>query len=83
MVVGGEGLTVGYSGGYLQGGGHSPLSSILGMGADHVLEYQVVTGDGRFVTASSSQNSDLFWALRGGGGSKHSRIPRSSIEMLT
>lgn len=31
MVVGGEGMTVGYAGGYLQGGGHSPLSSILGI----------------------------------------------------
>lgn len=74
MVVGGEGLTVGYTGGYLQGGGHSPLSSILGMGADHVLEIEVVTGDGRFVTASSSQNSDLFWAIRGGGGGDSSNL---------
>lgn len=70
VVVGGEGMTVGYAGGYLQGGGHSPLSSILGMGADHVLEIGVVTGDGRFVTASSAENADLFWALRGGGGGK-------------
>ncbi|KAI5840098.1 hypothetical protein DFP73DRAFT_501095 [Morchella snyderi] len=69
VVVGGEGMTVGYAGGYLAGGGHSPLSSIYGMGADHVLEYEVVTGDGRFVTANAERNSDLFWALRGGGGS--------------
>jgi FAD/FMN-containing dehydrogenase len=39
------------------------------MGADHVLELEVVTADGRFVTANAQQNSDLFWALRGGGGS--------------
>lgn len=37
------------------------------MGADAVLAYQVVTADGRFVTASKTSHSDLFWALRGGG----------------
>lgn len=55
-------------GGYIQGGGHSPLSSIYGTGADQVLAFEVVTPDGEFVTADSTQNSDLFWALRGGGG---------------
>ncbi|KAK3996644.1 FAD binding domain-containing protein [Cladorrhinum sp. PSN332] len=66
-VVGGEGKSVGFIGGYIQGGGHSPLTSIYGMAADHVLSIQVVTADGQFVTADATQNSDLFWALRGGG----------------
>ena len=61
--------TVGVGGGYLAGGGHSPLSSVYGMAADQVLSIEVVTPDGRFVTASLDQNSDLFWGLRGGGGS--------------
>jgi FAD/FMN-containing dehydrogenase len=61
--------TVGWAGGYLAGGGHSPLASIYGMAADQVLAYEVVTADGRFVTASNAVNADLFWALRGGGGS--------------
>lgn len=39
------------------------------MAADQVLAFEVVTADGRFVTASNAVNSDLFWALRGGGGS--------------
>ncbi|KAL7269882.1 hypothetical protein RUND412_007436 [Rhizina undulata] len=69
MVVGGEGVTVGFAGGYIQGGGHSPLSSLHGMAADQVLQYEVVTADGQFVTANANTNSDLFWALRGGGGS--------------
>ncbi|KAI7553012.1 hypothetical protein KC331_g1517, partial [Hortaea werneckii] len=53
VTVGGEGQTVGAMGGYVQGGGHSPLSSLLGMAADQVLNYEVVTADGRFVTANA------------------------------
>ncbi|KAK2054369.1 FAD binding domain-containing protein [Colletotrichum caudatum] len=69
VVVGGEGETVGVMGGYIQGGGHSPLSSIYGTGADQALAFEVVTADGELVTADHARNSDLFWALRGGGGS--------------
>ncbi|KAI0102989.1 FAD binding domain-containing protein [Nemania sp. FL0031] len=68
-IVGGEGKTVGITGGYILGGGHSPLSSIYGMGSDQVLSMEVVTADGNFLTASETSNPDLFWALRGGGGS--------------
>jgi len=63
--------TVGWGGGYIQGGGHSPLSSIHGMAADQVLAYEVVLSNGRFVTADPDHNSDLFWAMRGGGGSTY------------
>lgn len=35
-----------------------------------VLGVDIVTPDGRFITADETQNTDLFWALRGGGGSK-------------
>src|SRR5437763_12776248 len=38
------------------------------MSIDNVLSCQVVTADGRVLTANSSENQDLFWALRGGGG---------------
>lgn len=68
-VVGGEGKTVGVMGGYILGGGHSPLSSIYGMAADQVLSMEVVLPNGQFVTATSTVNPNLFWALRGGGGS--------------
>ncbi|EFX03801.1 FAD-binding domain containing protein [Grosmannia clavigera kw1407] len=68
-VVGGEGKTVGVAGGYMLGGGHSPLSSIYGMASDQLLAMEVVLPDGRFITASNSSHPDLFWALRGGGGS--------------
>jgi FAD/FMN-containing dehydrogenase len=68
IALGGECPTVGAMGGWIQGGGHSPASSVWGIGADHALGFEIVTADGKFVTANKDQNSDLFWALRGGGG---------------
>ncbi|KAL4900866.1 hypothetical protein BDW74DRAFT_188064 [Aspergillus multicolor] len=68
-VVGGEAVTVGLAGGYTASGGHSPLSSLWGMAADQVLSMEVVLADGRFITASTTQNPDVFFMLRGGGGS--------------
>jgi FAD/FMN-containing dehydrogenase len=68
-AVGGECEGVGVAGGYTTGGGHSPMSGKLGLGSDQVLSLDVVLPNGRFVTASETQNTDLFWAMRGGGGS--------------
>ncbi|KAF9898158.1 hypothetical protein BX616_004404 [Lobosporangium transversale] len=68
-VVGGAHPTVGTSGGYCQGGGHSPLSPRHGLCVDNVLQYKVVTADGQLRVANAYKNKDLFWALRGGGGS--------------
>ncbi|EAW09306.1 FAD binding domain protein [Aspergillus clavatus NRRL 1] len=67
-AVGGEGKTVGVAGGYVLGGGHSPLSSRYGLSADQVLALEVVLANGRFVTVTEETDPDLFWALRGGGG---------------
>ncbi|KAF2172800.1 hypothetical protein M409DRAFT_35390 [Zasmidium cellare ATCC 36951] len=68
VVLGGECPTVGLAGGYAQGGGHSTLGSKYGLAADQVLEWEVVDARGRHLTASRAKNSDLFWALSGGGG---------------
>ncbi|KAH8676858.1 FAD binding domain protein [Tricladium varicosporioides] len=68
-ALGGEAVTVGMAGGWTAGGGHSPLSSLYGLGADQVLSMEVVLADGRFITATSKKNPDVFWMMRGGGGS--------------
>ena len=81
-VVGGECKSVGVSGGYIAGGGHSPLSSKYGMGADQVLSIDVVLPNGRFVTADETRNTDLFWALRGGGGATFGVVTSLTVKAL-
>jgi FAD/FMN-containing dehydrogenase len=55
--------------GYTLGGGIGWLARKYGLSADSVLEYEVVTADGTIHTANENQHSDLYWAMRGGGGS--------------
>ncbi|KAF9222133.1 FAD-binding domain-containing protein [Gyrodon lividus] len=70
MMVGGAsaGGSVGASGGWLAGGGHSALAPTYGLGVDNAIEISVVLSTGEYLTVNNYQNPDLFWALRGGGG---------------
>lgn len=67
-VVTGGGRSVGTIGGWLQGGGMSFSSRTYGLGVDQVVDLRVVLANGTIVQADACTNSDLFWALRGGGG---------------
>ena len=70
-------------GGYTLGGGHSPIGRKFGLAIDNLLEVEMVTANGTLVYATETEttyvdpvtgaktrsaNTDLFWALRGGGG---------------
>ncbi|MBC7723884.1 MAG: FAD-binding oxidoreductase [Burkholderiaceae bacterium] len=54
--------------GYLTGGGLSPIGRGYGFASDLVTAIDVVTGDGTILRATPSENTDLFWGLRGGKG---------------
>lgn len=66
-VTGGFVSTTGIAGLTL-GGGLGWLMSKCGVAADNLVSAEMVTADGRVLTANATENADLFWALRGGGG---------------
>ena len=50
------------------GGGMGWLARKYGLSCDNLLSVDIVTAEGRFLTANADENEDLFWAVRGGGG---------------
>jgi hypothetical protein len=55
--------------GYMLGGGHGWLARKRGLACNSVVAAEVVTADGQLLRADRENEPDLFWALRGGGGS--------------
>ncbi|KAI0878187.1 FAD binding domain protein [Hypoxylon argillaceum] len=80
-VVGGECETVGIAGGFTQGGGTGPLGSKFGLGADQVLEWEVITADGTLLLATPTLNQDLYWALSGGGGGTYGAVLSMTVKL--
>jgi FAD/FMN-containing dehydrogenase len=74
-IPGGSCATVGVSGLSL-GGGHGFLSRKWGTASDNVAELELVTADGKRRVCNAQQNSDLYWACRGGGGGNFGVVTR-------
>ncbi|KAF9697951.1 hypothetical protein EKO04_004506 [Ascochyta lentis] len=73
VIVSGANPSVGIIG-WLTGGGHGYLSSTYGMGSDNLLEANIVLPSGTVVTANPCLNTDIYWAIRGGGGGTYGVI---------
>ena len=56
------------AGGLTLGGGFGWISRKYGLTIDNLLSVEMVTAEGKIVHASATENEDLFWAVRGGGG---------------
>ncbi|KAH8654466.1 hypothetical protein BGZ60DRAFT_532835 [Tricladium varicosporioides] len=81
-ILSAGGASVGYAG-YVTGGGHAALSPLYGLAADNVLEMEIVTPQGDILTINECQNKDLFWAMRGGGGSTFGVITSTTIRAFS
>jgi FAD/FMN-containing dehydrogenase len=64
----------------MQGGGHGPASRDFGLGADQVLDMRVVLANGSVVTANRCTHTDLFYALRGGGGGTYGVVLSATVK---
>ncbi|KAH8169379.1 FAD binding domain-containing protein [Sarocladium implicatum] len=80
VFPGGNSKTVGISG-FVSGGGHSILSPHFGLAADNVVQMEVVTAGGEILTINEDQHADLFWALRGAGGSTFGVITSLTLRL--
>jgi FAD/FMN-containing dehydrogenase len=67
FVPGASCATVGIAG-LAQGGGIGVLDRQYGLTLDHIVRLEIVTADGTLRTCDARDNTDLFWACRGGGG---------------
>jgi len=77
-VQGGGCTTVGVAG-LVQGGGFGSHSKAYGTAAASLLEAEVVTADGQVRVVNATQDPDLFWALKGGGGGTFGVITRLTL----
>jgi hypothetical protein len=67
--------------GYTLGGGLGWLARKYGLSADSVLQFEMVTADGHLRHVSKTENADLFWGVRGGGGGSLGIVTRMEIRL--
>ncbi|KAF2851300.1 FAD-binding domain-containing protein [Plenodomus tracheiphilus IPT5] len=79
VVTTGQDPSVGL-GGYIQGGGHGPLSRTYGLASNQVLQMRVATANGVVLVANAEQNQDIFFALRGGGAGQYGVVTEYVIK---
>ncbi|KAJ3043568.1 hypothetical protein HDV00_004668 [Rhizophlyctis rosea] len=70
-------------GGHISAGGYGMLSRKYGLAADNVVSARVILANGTAITASAAANSDVFWAVRGGGGSSFGIITEWTLRYVT
>ncbi|MBV8851182.1 MAG: FAD-binding oxidoreductase [Methylobacteriaceae bacterium] len=78
-VQGGGCLTVGVAG-LIQGGGFGSFSKKYGLAAASLLQAEIVTADGVIRIANACTNSDLFWAIKGGGGGTFGVVTKLTLK---
>jgi FAD/FMN-containing dehydrogenase len=79
--VQGGGCTTVCLGGLVQSGGFGSFSKHYGTAAGGLLEAEVVTADGQVRVANACTNSDLFWALKGGGGGSFGVVSKMTLRV--
>jgi FAD binding domain/Berberine and berberine like len=79
-VQGGGCVTVGVPG-LIQSGGFGSFSKHYGIAAGGLLEAEVVTANGKICVANAYTNSDLFWALKGGGGGSYGVVSKVTLRI--
>jgi FAD/FMN-containing dehydrogenase len=70
------------AGGFVTGGGIGPITRDYGVASDGLAAAEVVLADGRIVRCSPRENTDLYWALRGGGGGNFGIVTRYRLRAL-
>ena len=58
----------------------STISSKFGLAAYQALEWEVITAEGDYIIASPTQNTDLYWALSGGGGGTYAIVASLTVK---
>lgn len=69
------------SGGVTLGGGYGHFARIYGVASDNLIELEMVDANGTLLVVNDHENTDLFWALRGGGGGSYGIVTKMKLKM--